>query len=81
MSCDPTTLSADAKCFECLDEKMSLAIQTYLLAVSAGGSLDPNVLAEQAKDFQGLSYSQNLQVQAYLLCKIAGINYGRKLYL
>jgi hypothetical protein len=46
-----------------------LAIQTYLLAVIAGGSTDPGVLAAQAKAFQGLNGRQ-LEVQSFLLCQI-----------
>jgi hypothetical protein len=73
MACDPESLSISSACFDCLDDQMMMAIQTYLLAVIAGGSTDPNVLQSEAKAFQGLSHKSNLEIQAYLLCQIAGI--------
>jgi hypothetical protein len=69
ISCTPEDLAAAAKCFSCLDTQSMLAIQTYLLAVIAGGSTDPGVLAAQAKAFQGLNGRQ-LEVQSFLLCQI-----------
>ena len=69
VSCEPADLAEAAKCF-CLPEHLQLAVQTYLLAVAAGGSTDPGTLAESAKDFRGLSARQLMEVQAYLLCQI-----------
>jgi hypothetical protein len=69
VNCDPEALAAAAKCFECLGAERLAAIDTYLLAVIAGGSLDPETLAAQAKAFQALQGRQ-LQVQNYLLCQI-----------
>lgn len=71
-ACDPNTLTNAAKCFDCLDDKMQLAVQTYLLAVIAGVTPDPAALSNLAAGFQGLSDSAILQIQAYLLCKISG---------
>lgn len=69
-SCDPNDLAAAAKCFKCQSGNL-LAIQTYLLAKLAGGSLDPDTLAQQAKAFQGRG--ANLQeINTFLYCKIAG---------
>lgn len=47
-----------------------MQVQTYLLAVLAGGSTDPNVLAEQAKCFKCLSTTTLLEIQVYLLCQL-----------
>jgi len=69
-TCTPEALAEAAKCFECLDEKSQLGIQTYLLAVIAGGSTDPNVLAAAAKKFQGVSDRGLLAIQDYLLCQL-----------
>jgi hypothetical protein len=70
ISCEPSDLAEAAKCF-CLSDHTQTAVQTYLLAVIAGGSLDPNVLQEDAKAFRGLSTEKLLDIQAYLLCQIA----------
>lgn len=72
VSCDPNSLVAASKCFQCLDAKELAMVQTYLLAVRAGGSTDPEVLLGQATQFQALSEKQLAMVQAYLLCKING---------
>jgi hypothetical protein len=71
VSCNPNDLAAAAKCYtNCMSTEQMLAVQTYLLAVIAGGSTDPNVLVQQAKAFQGLRGRQ-LEVQSYILCQIA----------
>lgn len=70
VSCEPNDLAEAAKCFSnCMSTETMLAIQTYLLAVIAGGSTDPQVLAQQAAQFQALRGRQ-LEVQSYLLCQI-----------
>jgi len=70
MDCDVQSLSTAAKCFECLSQGQKEAINTYLLAVRAGGSTDPNVLLEQAKCFTCLNVLELKQIQAYLLCSL-----------
>lgn len=70
VSCQPSDLESAAKCFECLTSKQKETIQTYLLAVIAGGSLDPKVLMTSAKCFQCLTPQEQQQVQVYLLCQI-----------
>ncbi len=70
--CTPTTLEASAACFNCLTPKQQVQVQTYLLAVIAGGSLDPKTLLASAACFACLTPVQQSQVQAYLLCKIQG---------
>lgn len=70
VSCTPEDLAAAAKCYtNCLSTETMLAVQTYLLAVIAGGSTDPAVLVQEAKAFQALRGRQ-LEVQSYLLCQI-----------
>jgi len=64
-----------AKCFLCgPNEEQRQAIQTYLLAVMAGGSTDPFVLLSDAKCFLCLSREQQVAVQSYLLCQVANGN-------
>jgi hypothetical protein len=70
VDCTPNGLAEAAKCFTCLPSATQTEVQTYLLAVIAGGSLDPNTLIEQAKAFQGIGQSALLEVQTYLLCQI-----------
>ena len=75
INCDPKALADAAKCFQsCIPAGMQPAVQTYLLAVIAGGSLDPKVLLAAAttpgKSFLVLEGVQQ-EVQAYLLCQIA----------
>lgn len=70
VDCTPNGLAEAAKCFVCLPPASQTQVQTYLLAVIAGGSTDPNVLLEQAKAFQGISPAALLEIQTYLLCQI-----------
>lgn len=69
ISCDAQSLADAAKCYDCLPVGIQLSIQTYLLAVIAGGSLDPQTLANQARCFRCLE-GMHAEVQAYLLCNI-----------
>lgn len=66
---DPAALAAAAACF-CMSEREARAMQTYLLAVIAGGSLDPDVLAAEAAQFRGIRPSDVPGIQAMLLCSI-----------
>lgn len=70
ISCDPVALKSASQSFENLTASQRLSIQTYLLAVLAGGSLDPSELLYQARCFACLTQSQNIQVQNLLLCEI-----------
>ncbi len=47
-------------------------VQTYLLAVSAGGSTDPATLLAQAKCFLCLTPEEQQIVQIFLECQLAG---------
>ncbi len=70
ISCTPADLAAAAKCFQCLPSEQKQWIDTYLLAVIAGGSTDPNTLANAAKCFQCIPEGALPRVMAYLLCQI-----------
>lgn len=70
ISCSPDDLAAAANCFQCLTPKDQAAIQTYLLAIKAGGSLDPHVLAEAARCFACYNPRALAQMDTYLLCQI-----------
>lgn len=63
-------LVADAACFSCLSEHELMTLQTYLLAVIAGGSLDAATLLESAACFRCMSQEQLLQVQTYLVSQL-----------
>lgn len=73
VSCDPSDLSAAAAAFRGLSEEEHLAVQTYLLAVIAGGSLDPNTLEAAASAFRGAGHKSLEQIQSYLLCQIVNL--------
>jgi hypothetical protein len=70
ISCEPHDLTEASKCFMCLSPEEREAINTYLLAVIAGGSTDPQTLSTDAKCFQCFPVNQLRQIQAYLLCQI-----------
>jgi hypothetical protein len=72
IACDPASLAKASTCFVGFDEGQLLQVQTYLLAVIAGGSLDPKTLMKAATCFSGLSEGQLLQIQSYLLCSLVG---------
>jgi hypothetical protein len=59
-----------AKCFKCIPAGMQSAVQAYLLAVIAGGSLDPNTLMQQAHEFQRIPKGMLGEIQVMLLCNI-----------
>lgn len=73
INCDPQALVTAAEQFQCcIPDGMQMAVQTYLLAVIAGGSLDPQVLARAAECFKCLDGMQ-AEVQTYLLCQILNL--------
>jgi len=70
VTCTANSLATAAKQFESLSEAQSVAVQTYLLAVIAGGSTNPATLLAAAKCFC-LGERELMQIQDYLLCTIA----------
>lgn len=70
---DPAALARDAACY-CYDDKTAIAVELYLLARLAGGTMDPTVLAREAAaaGFTGISNKQSQDaVRLYLLCNAA----------
>jgi hypothetical protein len=69
---DPNEVLTGAKCFQrCVPPGMHMALQTFLLAVIAGGSLDPDVLMQQAANFkEKIPEGMQADVQNSLLCQI-----------
>lgn len=67
---DPNALQQAAACFKCIPPGLQGAVQTYLLAVIAGGSLDPNTLMQQAAQFQQIPKGMLGEIQVMLLCSI-----------
>jgi len=71
VSCAPADLVKAAACFECIPESMQKAVELYLLAVIAGGSLDPATLVKAAKCFKTcIPREMRDAVEEYLLCQI-----------
>lgn len=73
VSCDnPSELAELAKCFCIGNTQVQKAIELYLLATIAGGSMDPKTLAQQAAaaGFMGIPAAQAEAVETLLLCNI-----------
>lgn len=72
IDCSTDAVMDAAKCFDkCIPPGMQAAVQTYLLAVIAGGSTDPAVLMDQAKCFDKcIPKGMHLAIQDMLLCNI-----------
>lgn len=73
ISCDPNDLASASAGFAKCSDRGLMEIQTYLLAVKAGGSTDPTVLQLAAKDFAKCSEKELLEIQASLLCAIVNL--------
>jgi hypothetical protein len=69
VNCDPNALLDAAKCFRCIPDGMQAPVQTFLLAVIAGGSTDPEVLMQQAACFR-CADGMHQEIQTMLLCQI-----------
>jgi hypothetical protein len=73
VDCSNTNALAAAACsFQCLNPPTLLEVQTYLLAIIAGGTTNAATLQDQARaaGFCCLSPDTLREVQAYLLCQI-----------
>lgn len=70
VNCDPAALVSAAKCFD-IDRKAQVAVELYLLAVLAGGSLDPATLVRQARCFSCIPREMRDAVEIMLLCNAA----------
>ena len=68
------SLLESSKCFECYKVGQRETVNTYLLALKAGGTLDPQTLlsAAQANGFDKLEPGQRMAVETYLRWLIAG---------
>lgn len=78
VNCDTDALLDAAKCFKCIPDGEQAVIQTYLLAVAAGGSLDPDVLMAQAKCFKCIPPGMLAEIQVFLLCQILELIQGEE---
>ena len=70
VNCDPSTLANDARCWAKCLSGMEPAVQTYLLAVIAGGSTDPKELLRLASSWT-VTWGTEEAIKTYLLCQIA----------
>lgn len=68
---DTNTLLDAAKCFDCYEPGQREYVNTYLLAVAAGGSLDPQVLLEASKCLWCVEPGQLKYIQTLLQHRIA----------
>lgn len=68
---DAAGLVAAAKCFDCIPKSERDAVELYLLAVIAGGSLDPATLVKQAKCFSCIPREMREPVRLMLACNAA----------
>ena len=70
-SCDPAAITRAAACFDCIPKSQRDAVELYLLAVLAGGSMDPATLVRQAKCFSCVPREMVEPVKLLLLCNAA----------
>lgn len=70
ISCDPTILATNAKCY-CFDAETTQRIKLYLLAVIAG--LDDQTPSELAAAAECYCFDKTTakKIETYLLCQIA----------
>jgi hypothetical protein len=71
VNCDPAAIVAASKCFGCIPKSERAAVELYLLAVLAKGSLDPATLVSQSKCFSCVPREMREAVQIMLLCNAA----------
>lgn len=71
MSCDPTTLLADGKCFDCLSAGEKSTIELALLAQIAGSTATPSELLNAGKCFDCLGKGEKSTIEVQLLCEWA----------
>jgi len=72
LSCDPETLAAASKCFNCFDEGQKLNVLIYLFTQVAGVTTDPQTLAVASKCFQCIPEGNKMNVLLYLACNFGG---------
>jgi hypothetical protein len=75
LNCDPATLVALAKCFDCIPKSRRDVVELYLQALISnnltGSSMDPATLVAQAKCFDCVPKSFRETLKMYLECQIA----------
>jgi len=75
ISCDPATIVAQAKCFNCVPPQMRKPVELYLLATIGGLATDKAGVAaivKAAACFQCITPEEKFMVEAYLLAQLAG---------
>lgn len=71
MSCEASSLVQASRCFGCIPPGMQAAVQSYLLASIAGGSMDPaTLLREAACNASCLPPNLLPEIKTSLLCQI-----------
>ena len=71
LNCDPATIARASACFTCLTKSQRAAVELYLLASLAGGSMDPATLVRQARCFACVPPEMVESVKMMLLCNAA----------
>ena len=70
-NCDPAVITRAAACFSCLTKSQRDAVEIYLLASLAGGSMDPATLVKAARCFSCVPPEMVEPVKLMLLCNSA----------
>lgn len=73
ISCDTASLVAAGQCFDCIPDGFLPELETYFMAVKAGGSTEPSDLITQSSPYLVLMGAQ-LQAQVYLLAILSGVS-------
>jgi hypothetical protein len=71
VNCDPAALTRAAACMDCIPKSERAAVELYLLAVLAKGSLDPATLVRAARCMNCIPRSERENVKLYLMCQVA----------
>lgn len=67
---DVTGILDQSACFDCIPKGMQEPVQTYLLALIAGGTTDPQALLAAAACYDCIPKGMQSAVQIYLLNQI-----------
>lgn len=71
VSCEPSDLTAAAKCLDCIPNSMQMPVMIYLLATIAGETTDAAALVLKAKCLECIPHDMQMPVMNFLLCTIA----------
>ena len=70
ISCDPSVLTEEAKCFKCIPTGMQNEVVIYLLNEILGTGLTAQQLMDNANCFKCIPNGMQPAIQTYLLCEL-----------